>query len=341
MADAAGFVKLWIDLAVEDFDGWFDDMASSVRSGREAEAAAFLAMAAARLGFRTEESKLELFSRAQDAGVHIMPVHFYSPVPDTRAIGAEVWAARYDHLPGLEIETPAIVTLLRDLGQFGHELAEVVSEPQAGQYYWGNPAFNGGDASLLYAMIRKLRPENIVEIGSGYSTLMGLKALKQNEHGRYLCIEPFPSQQVRDLAEAGQIDLIAEGVQAVPLSTFDRLGSGDILFIDSTHVAKTGSDVVHEVLRILPRLNPGVVVHVHDIFHPYEYSQDWVEQRGIFWNEQYLLLALLCENPRFEVLIPNYACVGDPTLKAAHAEAFPFSPVQGGGSFWFRRSSVT
>jgi hypothetical protein len=230
-------------------------------------------------------------------------------------------------------------TLERD---FRHEYARLpLADPGDGAYYVNNRAFGSVDGEVLYAMIRHLRPRRVIEIGSGFSTRLTLQALAINRDEGYLCdltaIEPFPPPDLERFA-AGPLRLLHTGVQAVTLSEFSELGAGDILFIDSTHVLRIGSDVQFEFLEVLPRLKPGVVIHVHDIFLPAEYPQDWVLREHRFWNEQYVLQALLTWTRGFEVLW------GGSFMHLRHPElllrAFPsYVPDRTWpGSFWMRRT---
>jgi hypothetical protein len=176
-------------------------------------------------------------------------------------------------------------------------------------------------------MIRHFLPGRILEVGSGYSTL----AARLAKAGRLECIEPFPQPWLHRVADR----LIVSPVQDVPLSEFESLEANDILFIDSTHVAKIGSDVVFVFLQVLPRLKAGVVVHVHDIFLPFETPRSWVKDLLIFWNEQYLLGAYLAHNRDWEVLAANH-WLGR-TQPEAMLRLFPMADPPGGSSFWMRR----
>lgn len=155
-------------------------------------------------------------------------------------------------------------------------------------------------------MIRHFKPRRIIEIGSGTSTGVSAMTIQKNHQetgieASLIAIEQHPEQQLIDgfpgLSELRQIP-----VQDVPLAEFERLGENDILFIDSSHMLKTGSDVQYEFLEIIPRLRKGVVVHVHDIFFPYDYPRFFPMEWSMFWNEAYLLQAFLAFNPAFEVL---------------------------------------
>jgi predicted O-methyltransferase YrrM len=332
----------WTDFAFADIDSWFADLKSKVAPDLHGHLSEILLVAAARLSFVDYESRVAVFNGAQKFGAHFLPVHYYSPVPDTSAIPEETWTTKYDDIPGLELDRPSIKQLFAGFQEYGKELETVQVDGDSDVYHYSNGSFAGGDASLLYAMVRDLKPKKVIEIGSGNSTLIGLSASAKNNNGcEYICIEPYPNNTVLDLKAKGQIQLIDSSVQAVDLSLFETLTAGDILFIDSTHVVKNGSDVVYEFLKIVPRLAAGVHVHVHDIFHPLDYPREWVIDKQIFWNEQYLLAALIAYNSDFKMVVPNYAFAVEPDLKELFKSTFPFSPVQGGGSFWFKRTNYS
>ena len=281
-------------------------------------------------------------------GWHLTPNHFYSPIPDTRALPDALWR-RESALPGIDMRDEEQLTLLREVvDRFGDELNGLPRSQAgaaAGEYFVDNSAFESVDGELYYAMIRRHRPAQVVEIGAGWSTLLALRALRANRadgaEGRLVSVEPYPYEFVR--AAVDRTSEIAElrdvPVQDLPLDVFEALGPGDILFLDSSHVLRIGSDVQYVFLEILPRLRAGVLVHVHDVFLPGEYPRDWVlgpEHR--FWNEQYLLQAYLADNARVEVVW------GGSWMHRRHPEElekalssydrqhrFP-------GSFWFRRT---
>ena len=170
------------------------------------------------------------------------------------------------------------------------------------QYYIYNGSFDSVDGEVLYCLVRHLKPHRVVEIGSGWSTLLTAQALRKNNGPCYFeAIEPYPNSMVRS-GIPGLDLLTTKTVQDVPLNTFTSLCKNDILFIDSSHVAMIGSDVVFELCEILPRLKPGVVVHFHDIFLPNEYKRSQVMHFRMFWNEQYMLQAMLANSSSWEVL---------------------------------------
>ena len=190
-------------------------------------------------------------------------------------------------------------------------------------------------------MIRHFKPKRIFEIGSGNSTYLSAQAvLKDKEDNGHKCeliaVEPYPNDVLK-AGFPGLSELISTKIQDIPLSEFNKLKENDILFIDSSHVLKIGSDVQYEYLEILPRLNKGVIVHLHDIFLPAEYPREWVLKDYRFWTEQYLLQAFLAFNDNFEVLwAGSYIHLKHPDkLEAAFSsykrdERLP-------GSFWIRK----
>jgi len=210
------------------------------------------------------------------------------------------------------------------------------------QFYLGNLAFEAVDAELLFGLVRLLKPRRMYEIGSGFSTLLAADALRRNRVDGYPChfiaIEPYPSAQLEATLPSG-VELWRVPVQEVSLDEFQSLCEDDILFIDSSHVCKIGSDVQFEFLKVLPRVRPGVVVHIHDVFMPVEYPKQWVLDCRRFWNEQYLLQTFLSFNAAFEVLwAGHWMHINHPDLLM---KAFPsYRAGVWPGSFWFRRRAV-
>lgn len=285
-----------------------------------------------------------MFKYTQGRGLHIMPVHYYSPIPDTQNLPNEPWKDRRS-LPSVALNVDAacewLETLMRKYRQECGALPNQRSHDPH-QYFLDNEAYGRGDADVLYAILREMRPRKIIEIGSGYSTLLICHAIRANlgEFNDFRCefvaIEPFPpAYLVPPPDEVTRLE--ARPVQHVPLHEFTSLKAGDVLFIDSSHAAKIGSDVVYEYLSILPNLAPGVLVHVHDIFTPFEYPRGWIEDECFFWNEQYLLEAFLSFNEKFEVIMPLYAI--SQTYPQRFNEVIPsYEPARHRvASFWIRR----
>jgi predicted O-methyltransferase YrrM len=266
----------------------------------------------------------------------VPPGHFYSPVPDL----ADIWAQAdrlFDgdrSLPGVDLRSEAQVALFRTLAALARDAVLEQAEP-ATRYRVDNPNYGVGDATMLMAMLRWLRPRRYLEVGSGYSTALALDVGERFLDGqlRVTAVEPFPDL-VAGLARPGDpLEVLAQPVQEVPLARFAELGANDVLFIDSSHVLKTGSDVQYLYTEVLPILADGVHVHVHDIFWPFEYLRHWVEM-GRAWNESYLLHAFLLHNHRFEIVLWNhYLAVRHGDVIAAELPEIMENP---GGALWLR-----
>lgn len=172
------------------------------------------------------------------------------------------------------------------------------------EFYYHNGSYSPGDSEFLYSIIRSKKPNKIIEIGSWNSTLMVINATKKNkeENSNYTCehtcIEPYEMPWL----EQTWVKVIREKVEDIDLNIFKDLKENDILFIDSSHIIRPGWDVLSEYLEILPTLNSWVLVHIHDIFTPYEYPKQWLKEWVSFWNEQYLLEAFLTNNETFEIV---------------------------------------
>ena len=275
----------------------------------------------------------ELFPVWEQHGFHVTPVHFHQPIPDTRELPETLWEQPSD-LVGIKMNDARQLDLLRHhLTKFREEYDKLPVEPPPGQ----RRPFHGVDALIAYCMVRHFQPRLIIEVGSGFSSLVLGQAAAKNKKSALICIDPFPRDFLHD-GLPGLQSLITKKVQDIDLEFFSQLQSGDILFIDSSHTVKIGGDVNYLFLEVLPRLKPGVIVHVHDIFLPFEYRRDWVLDEFRFWNEQYLLQAFLTFNSEFEVLLTNSY------LNHYHQEdlksAFPNLSSWASGSFWIRRKVV-
>jgi len=280
----------------------------------------------------------DLFQNWERHGFHVTPVEFNQPIPDTKSLPESLWT-RPSELTGIQMNEAAQLNLLRSFSKFRDEYQHFpTGQPgENNQFYLGNGLFDGVDALVAYCMVRHFQPRLIIEVGSGFSSLVLGHAAEKNKTSGLICIEPFPRQFLRE-GFTGLQSLIEKKVQDISLEFFSQLTSGDMLFIDSSHTVKIGGDVNYLFLEVLPRLNPGVIVHVHDIFLPFEYRRDWVLDELRFWTEQYLLQAFLTFNSEFEVLLANY-CLSyyqEDQLRAA----FPDLHRWIGGSFWMRRKPI-
>jgi hypothetical protein len=278
----------------------------------------------------------EIFPVWERHGFHVTPVHFYQPIPDTQTLPATLWN-RPSELVGVDMNDSVQLDLLRNrFPKFRGEYERFPTKPigQQSRFYLNNGLFDGTDALVAYCMVRHFQPRSIIEIGGGFSSLVLGEAAAKNNSSALTCIEPFP-QEFLKRAFPGLHSLIEKRVEDVELEFFSQFGSGDILFIDSSHTVKIGGDVNYLFLEVLPRLKPGVIVHVHDIFFPFDYQRKWVMDEFRFWTEQYLLQAFLTFNSEFEILMSNsyLSHYYSEDLKAA----FPSLTSWGGGSFWMRR----
>jgi Methyltransferase domain len=273
----------------------------------------------------------ELFLNWEREGFHVTPVHFYEPIPDTQALPETLWS-QPSELVGIDMNQSTQLDLLQNhFPRFRDEYKNFPAELSPAH----RTPFRGTDVLVAYCMVRHFKPRRIIEVGSGFSSLVLAQAAAKNKNSSLICIDPFPGEPLRKGSIPALQSLIETKIQDLDVEFFSQLESGDILFIDSSHTVKIGGDVNYLFLEVLPRLNPGVIVHVHDVFLPFEYRPDWVLNELRFWTEQYLLQAFLTFNSQFEVLLANYY------LSRYHKEhlrtAFPDLPRWIGGSFWMRR----
>jgi len=252
-------------------------------------------------------------------GFHLLRKHFYLPVPDDTDRLEQFWAqpsamvgVNTNDALGLEVMEQICPKYLPEF----REQFPIEVPPQTPGFYLINGGYMAVDAHVYYCLIRHFKPRKIVEIGNGNSTLLAIAAADTNENEtgqrpHLTSIDPYPWAIFKD-GYAGLDSLVVERVQDVPVSFFEQLEAGDMLFIDSSHVIRSGNDVHYEFLEILPRLKPGVLIHVHDISLPRPYPQVYFDNH-LYWNEQYLLQAFLAFNDRFEVVWPgNYMMINYP-----------------------------
>jgi hypothetical protein len=255
----------------------------------------------------------------------------YNGVPRFDELDAAFWARR-SGLIGVDLPTERAFEYIQD------ELAEHVTDfapstvPRGDRFYLPNDGFKAVDATLLWIMLRRYKPQRVLELGCGFSSLLIADALAANSRdghdGRHSIIDPSPVLE----PPAGTLRRMP--AQAVPMVEFSSLESDDVLFIDTTHTVKIGGEVTHIVLEIIPRLASGVIVHFHDIFLPYEYPRDLTQELGYHWAEQYLLHAFLAYNAEVEVLIPAHMLARD---HGGRLEELIGVANTSASSFWLRR----
>lgn len=270
------------------------------------------------------------------------PGHFYSPIVDPATLDADrLWPAT-PQVVGIDFNEASHRAILTEHFPRFHpdyDYADTLPDtPELNDFYTGNSQFSGLDPRLLFVLLRAFQPRRLVEVGSGYSSLLIADVNRRFLRGTldFTCIEPYPRPFLQR-GIAGITRLVQARAQDTDLRAFEALQSGDVLFIDSSHVAKTGSDVNHLYFEVLPRLARGVLVHVHDIFLPHEYPREWVIDENRSWNEQYVLRALLLGGSAYEVVFGTaYACTHLRALVIA-ALARSDGALHGGGSFWMRK----
>ena len=260
--------------------------------------------------------------------LHITPVHFYSPIPNVGELDHDIYA-KVNDCAGIDLSA-----------EDQYKSIEPVFRQYIGEYL---PPSQGGlsqvDAFVLYAIVRSRKPKLMVEIGSGESTRISLEAVQRNrEDGcpcAFIAIDPYPKKYLKSIGY-DHFRLVEKKVQDVDLGLFSN---ADILFIDSSHVSKIGSDVNYEIFDIVPRLKVGALVHWHDIMIPGEYSRNWIESGTKFWNESYMVHAFMMFNRSFRILwASKYMQLNSPKRLS---EIFPYfspdDPDQQLSSFWIER----
>jgi hypothetical protein len=278
----------------------------------------------------------DYFEMWEKNGFHLTPAHFYQPIPNIQSLPESVFS-RQSSMIGINMNVKVQVRFLnRIFPKYRNEYNRIPTKPtkNIADFYFNNGAFDGLDALVLYCIIRHFKPKTVVEVGSGWSTRIAAKACLKNRASKLISIEPYPYDFLTK-GFPGLTQQIPKQIQEIDITFFDRLGKNDILFIDSSHTVKVGGDVNYLFLEVLPCLRKGVIVHVHDIFIPYEYPRNWIKKEYRFWNEQYLLQALLTNNNNIEILFANSYMGRE--YKRELKRVFPKSPSHSGGSIWLRK----
>lgn len=231
--------------------------------------------------------------KLQALGINVIPANFYSSIPSIADVkdSYEYAETSIPYLDEALFDKDALHNTLSELAAYSVDFAPPENgDKEYGDYFfWNNAVFSSSDAMAYYAFLRKFKPDNVVEIGSGFSTLVAREALIKNGSGKLTCIEPFPRPFLKRLDGISLETITAQEVTADYLN--DIFDDGDVLFIDSTHTVKTGSDCLHIYLRLLPKITKKIYIHIHDIFLPFGLPKKWLLDLQIHWTEQYLLLA--------------------------------------------------
>jgi predicted O-methyltransferase YrrM len=269
------------------------------------------------------------------------PGHFYSPLPDIDLIDRDketLFDRRVECIPGIDNEVEDQLALLARFAAYYDEMPFKEGPSDGLRYYFVNPQFSYGDAIILYSMLRHYQPRKVIEVGAGFSSAVMLDTNDRflSKRMAFTFIEPHPERLLSLLhgADKEQHEIMVDIVQNAPLALFDTLEANDILFIDSSHVVKIGSDVVHLVTKVLPRLKKGVLIHVHDIFWPFEYPEVWLRE-GRAWNELYLVKAFLQYNTAFKIRFFNSYLAHQHRKRLQ--QHLPLLLKNPGGSLWLEK----
>lgn len=292
------------------------------------------------LGNKYKWSGPDIHRYLQEGGIILEPATFYSTIPQISEIEQAFEYSEDMPFAVHELFDEEVMRRnIEDLKAYSKEFTPPLDGDSENplSFFWKNGMFSYSDAMSYYAIIRKNKPKTIIEIGSGFSTLVAKEAILRNGNGKIISIEPFPRDWLRRVEG---VELIEKPVQGLSVDFFnEKLENGDILFIDSTHTVKSGSDCLHLYLRVLPRLKSDLFIHVHDVFLPYGFPLKWCTEKHIHWTEQYLLLAYMIGNPRLTVIFgSNFALHKLPRdLENFMHGYYP----GGGGSLWLWHGSIT
>ena len=278
------------------------------------------------------------------------PGHFYSPIPEYTDIfknGNSLIDRTITEIAGINLNTQNQKKLITEFSKYYEDMPFPEQSSSDVRFWLDNGLFSYGDPVILYSIIRHFKPQKIIEIGSGYSSAAMLDVNDKFFEGAidFVFVEPYPDRLYDLLTESDKTKYLIyeKKIQETPLDIFSSLSANDILFIDSSHVAKTGSDLLYIISEILPHLNSGVILHFHDIFWPFEYPNEWYVD-GRAWNEAFFLRAFLQFNDTFEVVYYNsqmkthYQELLEQNLPAALIKPSNFPYTQGNTSLWLRKT---
>jgi predicted O-methyltransferase YrrM len=273
------------------------------------------------------------------------PGHYYSPIPSRLEV-EERFATLQDRdivIPGVDLNIAEQERWLQRVADYYSEQAFLRTKTDGHRYYFENRMFLESDALFLFGLMRAIQPCRIVEIGSGFSSAVMLDTAQRHfdVSPQFTFIDPNPERLQKLLlnGDGSSADVIARRVQEVATKPWESLEDGDILFIDSSHVSKCGSDVNFLFSEVMPSLADGVYVHVHDISYPFEYPRSWFTERRWAWNEAYLLRAFLQFNTCFKIVA--WVPFINRTMSKFVADKMPLCQNDPGGSFWMQKLSAS
>ncbi len=268
------------------------------------------------------------------------PGHYYSPIADLQYVKSretQIWGTTLQELEyTIDFNVAGQLHLLKEFEEFYPELPFGKTHEPGLRFYFENEYYAYTDAIVLYSFIRYLKPKRIIEVGSGFSSSVMLDTRTLFHPDLNLTfIEPYPERLFSLISEEDRTksEVIVKPVQDVRVRVFKQLEKNDILFIDSSHVVKTGSDLHYLLFNVIPNLNPGVHIHFHDVFYPFEYPKDWV-YKGRNWNEDYFIRAFLMYNDQFQIQLFSHF------LHVIHPGAFKNMPLcynEWGGNLWLAK----
>ena len=266
------------------------------------------------------------------------------PFPDFDALAKDdrgIFSQSPTTLGGIDLNDDAQTELFHEMIRADADLP-ISDQPQSERrFYFQNDFFGRMDGTVLWCLLNHLRPKRVIEVGSGFSSALMLDAAETVPMPdlELTFIEPEP-ERLRSLLRGDDRDRVTIhecGVQEIDVSVFEQLQGGDVLFIDGSHVSKIGSDVNFVVFEVLPRLKPGIWIHFHDVFFPFEYPKHWVVGERRAWNEAYLLRALLMDSRRLKIRFWNhYFSQAHHDVISAKCEKLA---TGSGGSIWLQTQS--
>ena len=265
--------------------------------------------------------------------------NFYSTIPNMKEVfenEENIFNNKCEYIDGIDLNIKCQLQLLDEFSVYYEDMPFSNKKLDSLRYHFENDAFEYSDAIILYSMLRHLKPNKLIEVGSGYSSCVTLDTNEMFLKNKISCtfIEPYPDLLKSLIKPNDQVEIIEKKLQDVSIEIFEELEAGDILFIDSTHVSKCNSDVNYIIFNILPKLKTGVIIHFHDIFYPFEYPKAWI-YAGTYWNEAYILRAFLQYNQDFKIMFFN------DYINSHFSEKMkikmPLCEKNTGGSIWLKK----